>query len=76
VPIRVGRGAADTIDALNAAMALADHHEWIKTAADRLTIGGEILWQALASVWAAHCATAEERASVAQPVRDKLDAVS
>jgi hypothetical protein len=28
---RIGRGAAETIDALNAAMALANHHDWVKS---------------------------------------------
>jgi AAA ATPase domain len=53
---RIGRSPAETIDALNAAMALANHHDWVKSAADRLTLGGEILWQALASAWATQCA--------------------
>lgn len=71
---RVGRGPSETIDALNGAMALGNHHDWIKFSADRLTLGGEILWQALSSSWAAGCATNEERLSIAQPVRDALDA--
>src|SRR5690606_18070443 len=52
---RVARGAAETIDALNNAMALENHHDWVKFSGDRLTLGGDILWQALASSWASHC---------------------
>lgn len=74
VAARIGRGTAETIDALNAAMALANHHDWITSCGDRLTIGGDILWQALASSWAKNCAAAPELDSVAQPVRDALDA--
>jgi predicted ATPase len=70
---RVGRGAAETIDSLNASMSLANHHDWVRVAADRLTLGGDILWQALASSWATNCATQEELHSVAEPVRDGLD---
>lgn len=70
---RIGRGPAETIDALNAAMALEDHHEWVKSSADRLILGGEILWQALAASWASQCATEDQRAVVAQPVRDALE---
>jgi hypothetical protein len=70
---RVGRGAAETIDSLNASMSLANHHDWVRVAADRLTLGGDILWQALASSWATNCATQEELRSVAEPVRDGLD---
>jgi predicted ATPase len=71
---RIGRGPAETIDALNAAMAMSNHHEWVKFSADRLTLGGEILWQALASAWAKNCATPEQLLAIAQPVRDALEA--
>ncbi len=73
VAARIGRGPAETIDALNAAMALGDHHDWIRNSGDRLTIGGDILWQALASSWASNCATVEQIELVAQAVRDALD---
>jgi hypothetical protein len=48
---RIGRGAAETIDALNAAIALANHHDWVKSCGDRLTLGGNILWHVMASSW-------------------------
>jgi hypothetical protein len=70
---RIGRGPAETIDSLNAAMALGDHHEWVKASADRLTLGGEILWQALAATWASNCATEAQLLSVSQPVQDALE---
>jgi len=70
---RVGRGPAETIDALNAAMSLSNHHDWVKSAGDRLTLGGDILWQALASSWATSCTSPAELDVVAQPVRDALD---
>jgi len=70
---RIGRRPSEAIDALNAAMTMTNHHDWIKVAADRLTLGSEILWQALSSSWAAACATAEQKQVVSQPVRDALD---
>lgn len=73
---RVGRGPSETIDALNRAMALSDHHDWVKDAADRLILGTEILWQVLCASWAKNCATSETKEVVAQPVRDALEAVS
>jgi predicted ATPase len=73
---RIARGPAETIDALNGAMALANHHDWLNFSGDRLTLGSDILWQALASSWASHCATPDELQSIAQPVRDALDAVN
>lgn len=71
---RIARSPAETIDALNGAMALANHHDWVKFSADRLTLGGDILWQALASSWASNVASAEQIQSISQPVRDALDA--
>lgn len=71
---RIARGPAETIDALNNAMALANHHDWVKYSGDRLTLGGDILWQALASSWASNCATQEQLQAIAQIVRDALDA--
>lgn len=70
---RVGRGPAETIDALNGAMALANHHDWVKFSADRLTLGGEILWQALASSWAIHCGHEAEKTAIADRVRDAIN---
>jgi len=70
---RVGRGASETIDALNRSMALGDHHEWVRDAGDRLVLGGDILWQALCASWAANCASAEDKDVVAVPVRDALE---
>jgi hypothetical protein len=46
---RIGRGPAETIDALNASMTLANHDDSVQQAGNRLTVGGDILWQALAS---------------------------
>ncbi len=70
---RVARGPAETIDALNNAMALENHHDWVKFSGDRLTLGGDILWQALASSWASNCATQEQLQTISQRVRDALD---
>jgi predicted ATPase len=72
---RIARGAAETIDALNGAMALGNHHDWVKFSGDRLTVGGDILWQALCSSWASNCATEEQISVVSQPVSDALDRV-
>ncbi len=52
---RIGRNVSDTIDACNNAMTLSDHHEWINTAANKLVLGGSVLWQALCAQWAKEC---------------------
>ena len=69
---RIGRSPAETIDALNGAMTLSNHHDWVKFSADRLTLGGDILWQALASSWAFNVATRDQIELISQPVRDAL----
>jgi predicted ATPase len=69
---RIGRGSAETIDALNGAMALANHHDWVKFSGDRLAVGGDILWQALASCWTVSCASPDQLSGVAQPIADAL----
>lgn len=73
---RIGRSPSETIDALNASMTMDNHHDWIRSAADRLTLGGDILWQALAASWAKNCASADQRTRVSQPIRDAIDATS
>jgi len=54
---RVGRGPSETIDALNYAMTFSDHHEWIRSAADRLLLGSDILWQEMCASWVKSCAS-------------------
>jgi hypothetical protein len=33
-------------------MTLANHHEWVRFAANQLMCGGDPLWQAMCSEWA------------------------
>lgn len=72
---KISRQPAETIDALNEAMLGTDHHDWVTTAANRLTTGADTLWQALCSAWAARCAPADELESIYRPVSDALDQV-
>ena len=71
---RIGREPAETIDALDAAMASGDHHTWVYDAANRLIIGSDNLWQAMCASWATVCATPEYLQVVVQPVMDALGA--
>lgn len=50
--IRIGRDIAMVQDACERAMTLADHHEWVASAANQLMCGGDVLWQAMCSEWA------------------------
>jgi predicted ATPase len=49
---RIGRDVALLSDACERAMTLADHHEWVRAAANQLMCGGDALWQAMSAEWA------------------------
>jgi predicted ATPase len=70
---RIGRGAAETSDALSRAMTGTNHHEWVGSAGDRLIVGGDILWQAMCAAWSNHCAAEEVLAVIAEPIREALE---
>ncbi|WP_437383353.1 ATP-dependent nuclease [Inquilinus limosus] len=72
VATQIRRGPSETIDALNHAVAMQDHHLWLRTAADELTLGTDILWHALATSWVANCLPASQRDAIVQAVEDAL----
>jgi len=51
VAARLSRSVSDVADACNSAMLLADHHEWVRYAADRLAVPGNVLWQSMCAEW-------------------------
>jgi len=68
----IARSHSDLVDAAESAMALSNHHDWIKATADRVVVGGHELWRAMASAWVAHCA--KKRAQkIADAVEEALD---
>lgn len=69
---RLGRGPAETIDALSRAMFEPDHHMWVNAVGDRLVLGGDTVWQVLCSSWAINCATQQLVDGLCQPLRDAL----
>lgn len=74
-PSRTGRDFSEFADACSDAMSHGDHHEWVKLAASRLVLGGEILWQAMCAEWASSCLEATEAARVVQPIADWLSGI-
>ena len=56
---RIGRDISSVSDACTRAMTLADHHEWVRFAANELLCGGDVLWQAMCGEWADVSPTAE-----------------
>jgi predicted ATPase len=52
---RISRSPSDVADACNAAMLTADHHEWVRFSADRLSVAGNVLWQSMCAEWCLLC---------------------
>jgi predicted ATPase len=61
---RLNRDIAWTIDACSNAMTLADHHEWVRQAANNLRCSGDTLWQSMCAEWARELKPADVRAVV------------
>jgi predicted ATPase len=65
---------AATTDALEHAIAQVDHHGWIQDAANTLNQTPQYLWITMSRVWARECCTANQIASIVQPVQAALQA--
>ena len=70
---RVGRGYADTTDALDQCMTLPDHHSWPKDAANKLRLSSDHLWQALCAAYASGVGDDNEARAIVQHIKDELD---
>lgn len=75
LPERVGRGYSDLADACASAMNLAEHHDWIRTAADKLVLSGETLWQAMCAEWAKACLSESDAKALATAIQDTLQGI-
>jgi predicted ATPase len=74
VPRRVGRPVSDVIDCCSSAMTLSSHHEWVKSAADRLALGGDVLWQAICAEWAEACLNPDEAQGIVDSISEVMPA--
>ena len=70
---QLGRSPSDVADSCANAMSFASHREWVKAAADKLLIGGDILWHALCACWVNACITTDEEEQVIRPIADALE---
>lgn len=61
VGVRISRSPSEVAESLRASMLLNDHHEWIKFAADRLAVTGDVLWQAMCAEWCLRCVSEQDR---------------
>jgi predicted ATPase len=72
---RIGRAYPDTVDACARAMTLSDSHDWVRSAATALVVGGDTLWQAMCAEWASKILTPDAASEITQPVSDALDGI-
>jgi predicted ATPase len=69
--MKIQRDISSVMDSCNAAMALADHHEWTQFVANRLGCSALSLWQAMCSDWAKQLPK-HEADKLINPIRDIL----
>jgi energy-coupling factor transporter ATP-binding protein EcfA2 len=69
---RLNRRYSDVADACKQAMTYADHHEWVRLAADRLLLSSIVLWQVMCGEWARTCLDRDEADIVVAPIEEAL----
>jgi hypothetical protein len=69
---RLNRSHADLVDASQHAMTLPNHHDWIRSVADNLVVGGSYLWRALCMSYVANCLDQLEKERLRNVVLDVL----
>ena len=72
VAVRLGRSAAEISDACSSAKLLQNHHEWVKFAADRLSVTGNALWQAMCAEWCAKVISDEDADKVGDALLETI----
>ncbi len=70
--VRMSRPFSDVADACQMAMTLSNHHEWVRSAATRLTTSGNVLWHMMCAEWAALCVHPDTAQTVVGPINDAL----
>jgi predicted ATPase len=68
---RIGRDIASVSDACSQAMLLRDHHDWVRSAANQLRFGGDVLWRAMCAEWSK--GHAKDVAPIVQAIEMALD---
>ena len=70
--VRINRGFSDVADACRKAMTFNNHKEWVKHAANKLYVSGDVLWQAMCSEWANSCLDEDDSDLVIAPIEKAL----
>ena len=69
---RIGREVSWVSDHCTQAMTLADHHDWVRVAANGLMCGGDTLWQSMCAEWAAQVLKPKDVAEITAALEQRL----
>jgi predicted ATPase len=70
---RINRRYVDVADSCARAMSSPNHHDWVKEAADKLVVSGDVMWTLLCSEWTLACLAEEDAVPVIRAFRELLD---
>lgn len=70
--IKLLRDTSIVSDACGSSLALTDHHDWVREAAKRLMVGGDILWHAMCAEWVEKCLSDQEFSRIKHYIEDRL----
>ncbi len=70
--LRIGRDISMVADKCSQAMTLADHHDWVRVAANTLMCRGDTLWQGMCAEWVSQVLKEEDVVDVLGALEAKL----
>lgn len=73
VALRVNRSHAELVDHCQKAVTNPDHHEWVKSVADGIVVGGHDLWRAMCISYVQHSLDEETATALATQIRDAVE---
>jgi hypothetical protein len=73
---RIERSHSELVDAAQTAMTLTNHHDWIKSVADRMIIGSNDLWRAMAISWVKDCMDKSDAVKIIERIQSALDGIA
>lgn len=69
---KTSRDFAALSDACGRAMTSPDHHDWVATAASKVILSSDTLWQAMCAQWAGNCLEKAEAERITNPIKEAL----
>lgn len=70
----INRSHAQLVNFATNAMTLPNHHDWVPYVADKLIVGGNELWRAMARSWVNNVLQERDAATILQAITEKLEA--